>query len=77
MRLNSFWIFPNLNCPPKKLRGSSKKVQYPNEIAFKKIYNLGTENDPRYAAYADARILWEEAPPFQYLKIIHSDSGAK
>jgi hypothetical protein len=44
--------------------------QFPQEILFKQANNLGTEEHPIYPAYDRARVLWENAPPFEYLKII-------
>lgn len=71
--IKDFLAVPDFSLPPKKPRGSSRKKEVPDLIAFKKMYNLGTESNPRYAAYDDARVLWEQAPPFQYLEITHKD----
>ena len=67
--IQTFLNIPYFTLPPKRARGRTESQLFPKEIAFKKTYNLGTKTDPRYAAYADARILWEQAPPIQYLKI--------
>lgn len=55
--------------PPQKVRGYELSSLCPNEILFRKIYNLGTDDSPKYKAYDKARILWEAAPPFRYLKL--------
>lgn len=67
--MRKFLNIPNFTLPPKKARGREKEKLYSKEIQFRKMYNLGTKENPRYAAYDDARALWEYAPPFQYLKI--------
>ncbi len=54
--------------PPKKERGYEKEELSNLEISLKKIYNLGTDENPIYRAYDAARDLWEKAPPFQFLK---------
>lgn len=69
--IRSFLQIDHFQLPPKLPRGKDKVQLYPKEVRFRKIYNLGTEESPRYAAYDDATLLWEEAPPFQYLKILH------
>jgi hypothetical protein len=64
--------FLNINhfkLPRKKARGYKKDLLFPKEVAFRKMYNLGTSTEPRYAAYAPAKVLWEQAPPFQFLQI--------
>lgn len=63
-----FLNFPDLQLPKKRPRGIHK-VEYPRYAEIKAKYNLGTDADPRYAAYDDARVLWEQAPPYQFLKI--------
>ncbi len=64
-----FLDIPAFKLPPKKTRGYSEKQLYGSEKAFRKIYNLGTDRDPRYAAYHESRILWDQAPPFQFLEL--------
>ncbi|MFI5342919.1 MAG: hypothetical protein ACHQUC_01735 [Chlamydiales bacterium] len=68
--IRSFLKIDNFQLPLQKPRGHDKEKLYSKEIRFRKMYNLGTEKNPRYAAYDDATILWEQAPPFQYLKIL-------
>ena len=65
--IRNFLEIPEFNLPPQVPRGH--KNLYSREAKFRKIHNLGTKDTPRYAAYDDARCLWEQAPPFQYLKI--------
>jgi hypothetical protein len=67
--IRKFLHIPNFELPPKEERGHKEDELLPQEIAFRQIYNLGTPDNPRYAAYDDARVLWEQAPPFQFLKI--------
>lgn len=67
--IRNFLNISNFQLPTQRERGHEKDELFEKEIAFRKIYNLGSKDDPRYAAYHDARILWEQAPPFQYLKI--------
>ena len=59
--------------PPKRPRGYEQESLFPQEITFRNIYNLGTATEPQYAAYDDAKILWEAAPPFQFLQISHNE----
>lgn len=68
--IRSFLNISDFRLPPQRTRGRDKKKLYSKEINFRKMYNLGTEANPRYAAYDDARVLWEQAPSFQYLKIL-------
>lgn len=65
--IRNFLNTPNFKIPKWEERGHTDL--FPYEIAFKERHNLGTDEDPRYSAYDEARKLWEEAPPFQYLKI--------
>ena len=60
---------PDFKLPPKRARGYSEKQLYSKERNYKQIYNVGTDRDPRYAAYSDGRELWEQAPPFQFLEL--------
>ncbi|MBI5274078.1 MAG: hypothetical protein HY860_03370 [Chlamydiales bacterium] len=55
--------------PAKQMRGYSGKALNKKERLFRTIYNLGTDKDPRYAAYAKASELWQQAPAFQFLKL--------
>lgn len=71
--IRDFLAVPDFRLPLKKPRGMHARAPVPAELAIKRKYNLGTEKEPRYAAYDDARALWELAPPFQYLEITHSD----
>jgi hypothetical protein len=73
--IRKFLNIYHFKLPPKKTRGRHKKNDtfLPKEITFKKMYNLGTSTDPHYAAYAAAKVMWEEAPPFQFLQISRND----
>lgn len=68
--IRKFLHNPSFQLPPQRARGREKEKLYAQEISFRKKYNLGTKANPRYAAYDEARLLWEQAPPFQYLKIL-------
>lgn len=68
--IRKFLLTPKFRLPPKRTRGRDKEELNPLEISVRKRYNLGTKSNPRYAAYDEARILWEQAPPFQYLNIL-------
>lgn len=66
-------IFLNLQSfelPAKRTRGSDKDRLLSEETSFRSIYNLGTAEEPRYKAYDEARKLWEQALPFQFLRIM-------
>lgn len=65
--IRKFLDLPRFKLPSQESRGH--KHLYRKEKKIRETYNLGTEEDPKYAAYADAKILWEQAPPFQFLKI--------
>jgi len=65
--IRNFLNLPDFELPAKRSRGHQNL--HANEIAFRQAYNLGTEEDPIYTAYDEARVLWEQAPPFQFLKI--------
>jgi hypothetical protein len=67
--MRKFLNISHFELPPKEERGHKAEELLPQEIAFRKIYNVGTPDNPRYAAYDEARVLWEQAPPFQFLKI--------
>lgn len=67
--IRDFLDIPLFKLPPQSARGHKESKLYSIEIAMKKMYNLGTATKPRYAAYDDARLLWEQAPPFQFLEI--------
>lgn len=66
--IRDFLNLPNFSLPPRKKRGHYDHL-FPNEIAFRKQYNLGTPSKPQYAAYNEARKLWSDAPSFQFLKL--------
>lgn len=54
--------------PPQKARGYSKDELDPLELNIKNYYNIGTFKKPRYSAYNQAREIWKDAPPYQYLR---------
>lgn len=57
--------------PSKRERGCDYEELSSKEIAFKSLYNKGTNEEPKYRAYDRARKLWREAPSFQFLKLAH------
>lgn len=65
--IKKFLNLIDFKLPEKKERGYAEL--HPNEICFRNLYNLGTDDHPRYAAYDEARILWENAPAFQFLSL--------
>jgi hypothetical protein len=67
--IKDFLSLDHLEFPAKTPRGYSPSQLHPKEILFRSKYNLGTADEPRYAAYNDARVLWKVAPAFQYLRI--------
>lgn len=67
--IKRFLSCPKLKIPPKKARGQPKELKTEQEIQFINTYNQGTSSLPKYTAYNQARMLWEQAPPFQYLRI--------
>lgn len=66
--LKEFLGYPYLGLPEQIVRGGGHD-DLPIFHDFKQAYNLGTEDHPCYAAYDEARALWEQAPPIQYLRI--------
>lgn len=66
--LINFCSLTKWKMPEKIQRGYSNTDLYPLEIIFKDVYNEGTQDDPKYKAYAFARDIWQAAPPFQFLK---------
>lgn len=56
--------------PPQYERGAKLEQLNPKETLFRSTYNLGTFEDPKYAAYDEARAVWEAAPPFQYFRLV-------
>lgn len=67
--IRNFLKVPSFKLPPKRERGYDANELFPHERAFRNLYNLGTEKEPRYAAYDHARVLWEQALPYQFYKI--------
>lgn len=64
-----FLNIPQFELPAYRPRGKKEEQLLPKEKTFRELYNLGTVTEPRYAAYDKARLLWEQAPPYQFLKI--------
>lgn len=62
-----FLEIDHLEFPPYIPRGYTELDE--NELEFRNCYNLGTWEEPIYSAYDEARILWEQALPFRFLKI--------
>ena len=69
--IKKFLKLKSFTLPPKRERGHEEAALFPEEMTFRKIYNLGTEEEPLYRAYDKARELCEQAPAFQYLKIAY------
>lgn len=65
--IRDYLEIPSFELPARIPRGH--KDLLPKEARFRQIYNLGTKENPRYAAYDKARVLWQQAPSFQYLEI--------
>lgn len=68
-KIREFLGNDSFEMPVKMSRGKAKEDMDPQAAEFIAAYNLGSVEDPRYAAYDEARTLWEAAPPFQFLKI--------
>lgn len=68
--IRKFLGLPNFSPQPFKPRGYSDRKLFPAEKKFRDLYNLGTRENPRYAAYEEAYLLWEQAPPYQFLRIL-------
>ncbi len=66
--ISTFLGFSAFKLAAKKTRGEWMSLSN-IEIACKEYHNKGSVNEPRYSAYASARLLWENAPPFQFLLI--------
>lgn len=67
--IRDFLDCPKFKLPRQRPRGRDEDELYVKERKIRRTYNLGTEDNPRYSAYDDARVLWEQAPPYQYLKL--------
>jgi hypothetical protein len=68
--IKSFLNLKTFALPPRKMRGCDKNSMDQKELLFREKYNLGSDENPKYNAYARARILWETAPPFQFLEMV-------
>ena len=55
--------------PPKRQRGSKFDEISAKEQRFRRKFNLGTPENPRYKAYDKAREIWQKALPLKYLNI--------
>ncbi len=67
--IKDFLKIDNFKLSPKKVRGYDTESLKPREITFRNAYNLGTEKEPIYEAYDNARDLWRAAPAIQYLEL--------
>lgn len=67
--IKSFLNLKTFKLPPYSPRGYDQDELETNERIFRNTLNVGTPNDPLYSAYDEARVLWQQAPAFQYLKI--------
>ncbi len=65
--IKSFLNLPYFALPEKVERGYKEEAISDEEMLFRKTYNNGTTKDLRYEAYDNAREIWANAPPFQYL----------
>lgn len=59
-----------LQFPLRRNRGHRGKSLSDIERLIRLQYNVGTETEPRYVAYDEARALWKAAPPYQFLRLI-------
>lgn len=55
--------------PERKERGYGFQSLSEFEKQIRTIYNLGTEKEPRYAAYDNARAIWKRAPKILYFRL--------
>ncbi|MBA3722481.1 MAG: hypothetical protein H0W88_08780 [Parachlamydiaceae bacterium] len=67
--IKKFLALDQFKLPPYRPRGYNDEELDPRELVFKNMYNVGTPSEPKYEAYNKSRMLWKEAPPFQYLQI--------
>jgi hypothetical protein len=67
--IRDFLSFDDFALPPYIARGAKLEQLSVKERWFRTLYNLGTEEEPRYEAYDEARWFWKNAPPFQFLGI--------
>lgn len=68
--INEFLGLEHFSLSAYRHRVHNFNEDLPLEKEIRLVYNLGTISDPKYKAYDDARSMWENAPPFQYLKIL-------
>lgn len=66
--IRDFTGLQDFNMPEYKPRGYSTEDLDPLEISFREALNQGTPEQPIYKAYDFARALWNQEPPFRYLK---------
>ncbi len=66
--IQNFLNITTLKLPPKRERGCDLDDLSTQELNFRMLYNVGTQEEPIYHAYDEARVLWEQAPSFQFLK---------
>jgi hypothetical protein len=64
-----FLSLEHWDLPEKKQRGYLESQLTEEEKSYRKLYNSGSSDNPRYEAYDTARQLWILAPPFQFLKL--------
>lgn len=67
--IRAFLNLDSFSLPSFRERGYDESQLSQREILFKKEYNLGTNKNPKYSAYNQARILWKRAPAFQFLEV--------
>lgn len=68
--IKEFLGLQRLQFPLKRERGRKFEGLSEIEKLMKLKYNMGTMLMPKYAAYDDARVLWEAAPPIQFLRFV-------
>lgn len=67
--IKKFLNIDQFELPPKRERGYHLNEQDPRESKFKNLYNQGTQDFPRYPAYDPGYQIWEDSPPYQFLKL--------
>ncbi len=56
--------------PIRSKRGTCLEQLDEKEKDFRASYNMGTFDEPRYAAYEAARELWQSAPSFEFFSLV-------
>lgn len=69
LAIKNFLKINHFSLPPYRERGYNPSQLSIKEKYIRHHFNLGDDKNPRYKAYDNARKLWEEAPPIQYLDL--------